>query len=483
MLIFSGPQRNMCNMHRCLVCFLISIFVTLVPASPKAQEKKTAGHLTGVTYRELLKLAVTHAPSLRIARLKLAGYDAMLSGSKLLYAPTVSLSFQGAPSPRFTCVVPQAWIDSGNTGGLSEKEFREQFCVGTDRDDSVTLDLDGYALRFQIKAVQPLFTFGKISYARAMAKAALRGGEANLTAQTRDLQLLVRRAWYGRKSARLISALLKDAESIMKKAKVKASKLEADGKITPVQMIRLKLGENLIQRKKLDVVKMNALSLSALRALSGRDLDIEEGGFSVNSVRPPSLKTLLAKALKRRPELRALEALRAAKAAKVGLARAAFYPNLGVFVQYTLKLSNSDDPKSVSANDGLHGNSLAFGLGLEMKFDPARMITDLRLARLERREADARIAAARDLLRLRLAKAREEVNYQIDRIRLLSRGVKLSRAWTLALSDQEEQGSFKPKDMVDSLTSYFTLKIGLIEARYELACAWAALRHATGEDI
>ncbi|MBU1240191.1 TolC family protein, partial [Myxococcota bacterium] len=471
------------RMHNGTKFLLVFLTLTFFPISPGHSAPKRKGVRTRVTYGELLKLAITHAPSLRMARLKLAGYDAMLSGSKLLYAPTFTISFQGAPSPKFTCVVPRAWIDSADLGGMSEKEFREQYCVGTNRDDSVTLDLDGYALRFQVKAVQPLFTFGKISYSKAMVRAAVRGGEANLAAKSRDLQLLLRKAWYGRKAVHLIAALLKDAETMMSKAKVKASAWEKESKITPVQLIRLKLGENQILRKKLDVGKMDAISLATLRLFAGKDVDIEPGNFSVNKTPPKPLKSLMEQALKRRPEVRALEALRAAKTAKVGLARAAFYPNLGIFVQYTLKLSNSDDPKSVYANDGLHGNSLAFGVGLEMKFDPARMITDLRLARLERREADAQIAAAKDMLRLKLAKARQEVVYQIKRIKLLSRAVKLSRSWTLAISDQEEQGTFNPKEMVDALTSYFTMKLALIEARYELAYAWAALRHATGETI
>ncbi len=461
------------------VCTVVLFYVLLFPIGPAQAAKEGGTAVRRVDFATLWSLAQRHSPTLKSATHRIARFRAYLTGSKLLYAPTLSLSFHGAPAPRYECIMPQEWLDLADRGGLSEKEFRERYCVGTNRDDSITFNLDGYAFRLQVKAVQPLYTFGKIHYVKAMAKAALRGSKATLRAKKNELHLMVRQAWYSRQSVLLFQKLIGEAQAVLKTAKETAEEYEEEGKITPIDLIRLKLGENEILRRKLTITKMGEVSRAALSLLAGRPVEVVATGLNPPRTAPAPLPLLLKRAMANLPQVKMLSALRAAKVAQLGLAKAAFLPNIGLFVRYTLKLSNSDNPTSVYANDGLHGNSLAFGVGLNMKLDPGKMVTELRVARVELKEVESKIAAATDLLRMRLTKARQEVVFGIQQISLLVRAVKLSRSWAMALKDQEKAGKLNPKDLIKSLTSYYKYRFSLVEARYRLAMAWATLEAIT----
>jgi outer membrane protein TolC len=466
--------------------FLFYLFlpIQITNGKPPVKHSMSKVAMPQIGLKKILSLAKTRSPLLLRARIKVRQYEAMLSGSNLLRYPQFSLSLKGAPSPKYECVMPDEWLSSANLNGMSEHEFKEKYCVGTNIDDDITTELDGYALRFQVKAVLPLYTFGKIAYTKALAQAAVRGGQAGVKKADKTIEFLVKKAFYARKSALEIKKLVGEAVVMMAQAREKAEEDEEDSKITPTDLIRLKLGENLILRKKLEVNRMDVLTLEALKILTGKSIDIDvKSANPIPSGFPLSLKKLLKIARRNRPEIKMLKSVRAMKIARIGIAKAAFYPNIGLFARYTLKLSNSDDPQNAYYNDGLHGNSLAFGVGIEMKFDPSKMITELRMARLDKKETDARIAASGDLLKMQIVKSREEVIYNIKKIKLIIKGIKLSRAWVMALSDKESSGEVKPKEMVDSLSSWFKLKLSLAESRYQLNIAWASLSLAVGKDL
>ncbi|PKN47689.1 MAG: hypothetical protein CVU59_01900, partial [Deltaproteobacteria bacterium HGW-Deltaproteobacteria-17] len=144
---------------------------------------------------------------------------------------------------------------------------------------------------------------------------------------------------------------------------------------------------------------------------------------------------------------------------------------------------NSDNPTSAYANDPLHGNTLAFGLGLEGSLDFGAQITAVRLARLEQREIEARFAAAKDALTLEITSVRQDVLLALDKLALIEKGQKLARAWLLALTDQEAVGVLKPRDMADALSALFKLQFSYWEVRAQLEIARAQLALALGEPV
>ncbi|MBU1070623.1 TolC family protein [Myxococcota bacterium] len=424
------------------------------------------------------------SPDADKARFQLARAQALVKGSNLLWLPRISYSVQGAPSPTYRCTVPEAWMPSTLPTGMSEQEFRETFCVGTDRDDSITLNLDGYALRFEVKAVLPLYTFGKLDYARAQARAARAAAHAGSELTRQKLWLTVRRSYFARR-AYLESRRLSDrARKLLDEAGAKAEEYEENGRISPTDLLRFKLGENEFSQKQLELERLGELTAATLHYLAGRPVEVRESDpWEAVTTRPDPVDRLVARAVERRPELRLLAAARAAAVAQAGLARARMLPDLGLFVRYRLSLSNSDNPTSAYANDPLHGNTLAFGLGIEGNLDFGAQITAVRLARIEQREIEARFAAAKDALTLEITSVRQDVILALDKLVLIEKGQKLARAWLLALSDQEALGVLKPRDMADALSALFKLQFSYWEVRAQLEIAWAQLALALGEPV
>jgi outer membrane protein TolC len=456
------------------IIFLYTIFLLNSNSVPKNSKKV-------ITLKEFIKLAINRSPHIEKAKLQINRYEALLKGSKLLYLPQITISAKGAPSPKYKCVMPQDWLNAAATEGMSEEEFKEQYCVGTDRDDSITYNLDGYIFRFEINTVIPLYTFGKFEYLKAKAKAAVKGSHSGFETSIRNITYLTKKAYYAYLSVKEIKKLVLSIEKHMKKAKDKAVDYEENEKITQTDLIRLKLGMNEIARRKLEVIKLEKISEKAVEILAGYKVKFKTVSLPLPETKiPPPEKKLLSKAVKNRPEVKMLMAKRAIAQASIGLAKSAFYPDIGLFARYRLTLSNSDDPKSVYANDGLHGNSIYVGVGVTWKLSPAKMVTDLELAKIEQRKVEAQIAASRDLLKMEISKVREEVIFNIKKIKLIKKGVKLSRSWILALEGKEAIGIIKPKELVDSLVSYFKLKLSLKETYYKLHLAWLDLHRAVG---
>ncbi len=433
---------------------------------------------------ELWELARQRSHDTERAEIQLRRADSLVKGSRMLWLPRLSYSVQGAPSPTYRCVVPEAWMDAARPLDMTEREFRETFCVGTDRDDSITLNLDGYAIRMEVRAAMPLWTFGKTDYARAQANAMRDMSLAGVSLARQRLWLMVRKAYYARRAYLESQKLADEAGKLLEEAGARAELYEENGTISPTDLLRFKLGENDFGQRKLELDRLGELTAGTLRFLAGRPVEVRTSDpWEADLKRPPSMKVLLEKALASRPELRALEAARTVAIAKTGLARTRMYPDLGIFVRYRLALSNSDDPKSAYANDPLHGNSMVFGLGLEGQLDFSSQLTQMRLARLEQRESESRLAAARDALELELLNARQDLILAIDRLVLIERGRKLSRAWVMALHDQEKLGVVKPREMVDSLSALFRLQFNYWEARTQLENARAQLHLVTGDPV
>ncbi|MBN2724967.1 MAG: TolC family protein [Deltaproteobacteria bacterium] len=456
---------------------VFSLIITSATGIPRVETKK-------VSLKKFISIVLEKNPSMEQARLQIQRYKAMLSGANMLWLPSVSSSLQGAPTPKYTCVVPPEWLAAADLGNMSEKEFRETYCVGTNREDTITTDLDGYVLRFEAKATIPLYTFGKIKYAREMAKSSVSLGRNNLKMVRQQTALLAKKAWYAARASRDLSALMIDSQKLMDKSREKAEKMEDDGKITSTDLIRLKLGQNELKMRALEIRKLDNISKNSMRILAGINVEPDDSELKELPLKhPAALSLLVDKAFKYRPEFKILKAARATALAKVGLAKAAFMPNIGVFLRYRYTLSNSDDPKSAYLNDPLHGNSLAFGLAVEVKIDPSSMITAVRLAKIDAARTEVKLAQAKSYLRFQISAVRENIVYEIDRIKLINRGIKLSRGWLLALEDQESLGVLKPKELVDALVAWFKLKFSLIEASWKLRLELLKLESFIGTGV
>lgn len=439
---------------------------------------------TPIGLQKLWTLAKQRAPNMQKAYLQVARAEELVEGSRFLWLPRFSYSLQGGPAPTYRCILPDAWMPTTLPEGMTESDFRETYCVGTDRDDSITLNLDGYVLRFEAKAVMPIFTFGKIDYARAQARAMREIAQSGVQTSRQQLWFTVRRTYFSRRAYLESARLAKKASKLLEEATEKVTEYEENGRISPVDLLRFKLGQNEFEQRMLDLERIGEISRATLEYLAGKSVEVrEDEPWEYDASLPASLPELVNLALARRPEFRALLAARAQAAAAAGLAQARLLPDIGFFVRYRFADSSSDDPRSAYANDALHGNSLVFGLGIEGHLDFAMQITQMRLAALEQREVESRYAALRDAVTLEIANVRQDVVVTVRKVALTEKALRFAQAQLAALVEQENMGVLKPRDMAEALTTYFKLQFGYWELRLQLEMVRAQLALATGEPI
>ena len=119
--------------------------------------------------------------------------------------------------------------------------------------------------------VQPLFTFGQLSGARAAAMAGVTAQQAGLQKARGDLELQVAEVFFGLQLAQDLSALALEAQSDFQTARdFVAEKLEAEeGDFTYADLSRIDRFAFDVREKVHEAAKTKALAESALRLLLG----------------------------------------------------------------------------------------------------------------------------------------------------------------------------------------------------------------------
>jgi outer membrane protein TolC len=154
------------------------------------------------TYRldELLDLAKKGNPGLAAGTQATAIIEAQLLEAKRSYLPTGELNSMVAPTPAIRCQ------DPANPDG--DKDWRESHCVQTSFTyttsswaDAIT-QIRGVFTRTEVKLVQPVYTFGKISAGVSAAESGIKASQSKQFGLAADLELNVRKAYWGAKLAR-----------------------------------------------------------------------------------------------------------------------------------------------------------------------------------------------------------------------------------------------------------------------------------------
>src|SRR5438132_8598743 len=135
--------------------------------------------------------------------------------------------------------------------------------------------------RTEVRLVQPVYTFGKIDAGVDAAEngvAAIRHKQAGAAA---DVELNIRKAYWGRKLARELIDTLEQGTSYIDEAQQKIEKQLADGSgnVTVTDRLRLRTVRAEIDARTLETKRLADLALTGLRTLLGSeapaDLDVD----------------------------------------------------------------------------------------------------------------------------------------------------------------------------------------------------------------
>jgi outer membrane protein TolC len=273
-----------------------------------------AAQAKAYTLDELLAMAKQGNPGLQADELATVGIEAQALEAHRSYLPTGELSSIVAPVPSIRC-------KNNDTENCTSTTFAYK---PSEALDAIT-NLRGVFTRTEIKLVQPIYTFGKISAGINAAELGLQASRSKQLSQVDDVELKVRKAYWGAKLAREMLSMLNEGLDYLTEAQKKIDEELANGSgnASVTDRLRLRTMRAEIEARVLEAQRMAQLAKGGLRTLIGPSapagLDVD--GYPLERLNVPArdLPKYTEMAHAQRPELRALDQMVAAKRALADL--------------------------------------------------------------------------------------------------------------------------------------------------------------------
>jgi len=345
-----------------------------------------------------------------------------------------------------------------------------------------SLDLSGLFGSAQLDITQPLYTFGKISHAKAAARAGLDAQRALADEAAGDLAVDAARAYWGVKAARELAGMLDDGIDEIGKALAGLEEDSAGGKGKPGisiqdrQRIAVLLAEAKVQRA--DAVQAEAEALAGLRVLVGiPDADLDDAQLAAIEHKIPERA-----AADRRPQAIAAKTGARAADALAEMAVSQYFPDLAVVASGVIAhAQGADDPPSAFANDPYNRTGAGAVLALQWTFEPWTVAARVARARADARKAHAQSELAALGARYDADSALANATAAHDKVSAAQQGEQAARTWLASVLQAEAVGTAESKDLADAYIAWFQMRARWAQAVFQWNVAVVRLDRAAGE--
>ncbi len=351
-------------------------------------------------------------------------------------------------------------------------------------DASLTSNM-ALAWQVGIEGAVPLWTFGKISNLWDAAEAQIRVGEHDVKKEKNQVQLAVRRAFYGAQLARDSLLLIRDAKRRIDKYIGRLEKRVEDGEGDDIELIKLKMHRADLDSKEGEAEQHERVALAGLRFLTGA-----RGGFDIPDEplrkHPHTLGPLpryLKAAQLFRPEINMARAGIMARAAQVRMEKARYYPDLGLGLSAKwARAPEVTDQTNPYVRDP--GNYFHYGAALVLKwkldFLPQSARVAQAQAQLEEMRATERYATGG--VAVEVEEAFAEAESAEKRLDAQKRSLKLAKQWLIKVQQGIDIGTFEDEDIADPAKEYALKRFAYMSALFAYNVAVSKLALATGWD-
>jgi outer membrane protein TolC len=458
------------------LCFGLA---TLLALSPPA---------TGRPYslEQVLELARRSNPGLAAGAQQTASVQAQLMEANRSYMPTGELLSLVAPVPDIRC---QLDADLVVPPGADPKAFREDHCFRTSHPEA-SFNLKGVFTRTEVRLVQPIYTFGKITAGRNAAEAGIAASRNREEGLVAELDLNVRKAYWGAKLSRDILETIDEGMNYLNEAqkRIQSDLSTGKGNATVTDKLRLNVMRADVESRIAEAQKLGRVAKSGLRALIGpeapSDLDVDSEPLEAVQVTVRPLAQYEEQARLSRPEVRALDHLVASKRALADFERRKQYPDFVLLGTATFAFASSvDNPNNAFANDPF--NTLSGGLAAAVRMPLDLGVRNARAHKLhaEAEEAFHRRREALGGIAFEVERAYADLVEAVERSRVLQQGEKSGKQWITTVYQNFSAGLAETKDFSDALVQYFQFRVRALQAIFDVNVATATLSRAVGSDV
>jgi outer membrane protein TolC len=339
----------------------------------------------------------------------------------------------------------------------------------------------------QISLIQPLYTFGKISYRRDAADHGIRARQAQTRITQAEVAVEAARLYESVLLARDASLFFEEVDHILSRSiQANRERLAAESPdVSQQDLIRLEAVQSLARIGLHQARAGQRQALAGLRAFLGmrkhEALTLSESGLTPVASESAPFDALVEMARLRRPELVALSEAGAAYGALASAERAAYLPDF--FIMGSLSAIHTprrDDLDSVYVVDRLNHfvPTVLVGARWQLQGGTASARADAerakatKLHRLKKWALDAMPAEVR--------KAYEDGERARKDIAEAARARKRTKEWVVRASADNAVGLASSRDLEEAVTAYATLRLAELDAVFRFNIAMAELAKATG---
>jgi outer membrane protein TolC len=455
-----------------------TLFLTLALCLPSVASAKP------YKLDELLDLARKGNPGLLAGEKATAVVQAQLLEAKRSYYPMGELNSLLTYAPEIRCYNAQNERDQQNcvsTGqalGANSAGFLKAITPA------------GVFTRTELRLIQPLYTFGKLTAGVEAAESGVKASHQRESGMLADLELNIRKAYWGAKLARAILATLNEGSGYLDQAqdKIEQELKDGSGDASITDRLRLRTMRAEIDARILEAKRGAELARSGLRALIGpdapTDLEVDEADIEALTIPARTVSRYEEAAVQTRPEVKALDYLVASKRALAELETRRQYPDLVLIGTAAYAYASSvDTPQNSYFNDPFHSLGAGIAAGFRMPLDLGVKNARAIKLRAEADEAEQKRREALSGINFEVEKAYTEMKEAEDRMQVVRKGEKAGRQWIAAIAQNLAVGLAEAKDFSDALLAFFQARVRYAQSIYDYNLAAAALTRATGTDV
>lgn len=342
----------------------------------------------------------------------------------------------------------------------------------------------------EVLAIQPLYTFGKITSAKRAAHYGVEAEEGGVEAKRSEIILKVKEYFYSYLLAIELLDLVKEVKKEVDEAKRIATKLfeKETGTVTELDLFKLNVASAELQKYEEEAKKGVELAKSALKMVMGLPHD-EDISISTRRLEPERIVLLdldayIAKAKMNRGEFKQLAAGLIAKKALLDMAEAERLPD--IFIAF--RVAGAYAPNRTYQENPFYDDPFRYfhagpAIGLKWSFDFGTVKAKIESARAEYEQLLRKKDFADVGIPLQVKKAYLDIIENKEKIGIAEKGIENAKNWMVSALLSYDMGVGEARDVLEGLAAYAKQKRDLFEAVYHFNMAVAELTRAVGEEI
>lgn len=413
-----------------------------------------------LTLPELLDMAVRNYPQVHEARARLA-----MKRAQLREAHT-------APFSEFTV-----------TGGVGMAPAWRGTATYSPSSDAALTDDMALAWQMGVEGIVPLWTFGKIRNLWEAADANVDLGQHELQKAKNEIQIEVRKAYYGLQLARDSLLLLDEALARLDEY-VDALQADVDAREgDEIELLKGKMQRAELMARASEARRSARIALAGLRFFTGVQppFDIPDLPIEPIEHRLGPLTRYLEAARLHRPEINMARAGVIARRAQLDMERAKYFPDFGLGL--TAKVSRAPEltnQRNPFAYDPANFQIYGFGLVMRWKLDFLPQSARIAQATAQLEEVRATERYALGGVATEVEKAFEEAKDAGRRMEAWASATQYAKQWLIKVQQGIDLGLTDEEDLVEPSKEYALKKFSEMSAIFDYNVALAQLALATG---